>query len=312
MTTPHSTATFPGAKRAGEIIYLSQEAYQDSVLFFNYKTDKQLGTLMNFVIPMGQCVDKRGDVWITDEDKHSIQEYAHGGTSPLKTLSTYGLAQGCSVDPTTGNLAVANRYSASGGDGDILVFKNGSGTPTAYTNSYCNVLDSPGYDSNGNLYVGAEYEQKGASVVCELPAGASSMRTVTVSVTVGSAGTVMWDGKYITLADLFYGGGPTTAIYQMTEQASSGNLTVVGTTVLQDDDCGSGWTIVGQSYIVGKKNTPANKQQGTVVMGDNSYCEDEPFDFWAYPAGGNPIKQILGKQYHGWGGVAGESISFSK
>jgi hypothetical protein len=315
MTAPHSTATSPGASRVAKILYLSQlgyYSYPEPVEFFNYKTDKQLGTLTDFRVPMGQCVDKHGDVWITDEDEESVQEYAHDGAGPLKTLDTDGQAQGCSVDPTTGNLAVADRYSfhdGKEGDGDIFVFKNASGTPTVYTNSYCNVYSSPGYDNNGNLYVAAEYEQKGTGVVCELPAGASAMRNVTVSVTIGNPGTVMWDGKYITLADLYYEGGPTTAIYQMTEQPSSGNLTVVGTTVLQDDDCGSGWTIVGQPYIVGKKNTPANKQQGTLLIGDNSYCEDHPFDFWAYPAGGNPIKQVLGI---GWQGVQGESVSFSK
>ena len=63
--------------------------------------------------PYGECVDKAGDVFVADFGGNTgtpaILEYAHGGTKPIATLSDPGYyPESCSIDPTTGNLAVTN------------------------------------------------------------------------------------------------------------------------------------------------------------------------------------------------------------
>ena len=94
----------------------------------------------------GICSDSGGNVFIADDN--NVVEYAHGGTSPIATLSLPGDdAAGCSVDPTTRNLAVV--FVGSGGD--IAIFADAAGMPTLYNSGleslYC------GYDNNGNLFV---------------------------------------------------------------------------------------------------------------------------------------------------------------
>ena len=79
-------------------------------------------------------------------------EYKHGGKKRIQTLtmSRY-VAVDCSVDPTTGNLAVTWNRSASS-ENYIAIYKDASGSPTLYGLNddfvfYC------GYDNKGNLFV---------------------------------------------------------------------------------------------------------------------------------------------------------------
>jgi hypothetical protein len=98
----------------------------------------------------------------------------------------------------------------------------------------------------------------------------------------------MWDGKYLALTDQEAGGAYQTGIYQAT--LSRATLTSQGETILSDP-CDSGLTDVIQPFIVGAKNTPNTKMQGTVVVGGNAFCPGT-FDYWKYPAGGDPIKTL--------------------
>jgi hypothetical protein len=66
------------------------------------------GTLTGFHQPDGACSDKKGDVWIVNNEAspsgESAVEYKHGGKKPIAILETGpGYAVSCSVDPTTGN-----------------------------------------------------------------------------------------------------------------------------------------------------------------------------------------------------------------
>ena len=91
-----------------------------------------MGTLTGFAAPYGQCTDKSGNVFITQFEASEVTEYAHGGTNPTKTLDTPGVNPvGCSVDPKTGNLAVAN-FISDNYPGGILVFAHATGTPKEY------------------------------------------------------------------------------------------------------------------------------------------------------------------------------------
>jgi len=94
-----------------------------------------MGTLTGLPDPQGECVDKKGDVFFTTFASQEIIEYAHGGTSPINTLSNPGqYMEGCSVDtkdrrPRGGRLrAVGRRGRRQCGD-----LANASGSPTVLT-----------------------------------------------------------------------------------------------------------------------------------------------------------------------------------
>jgi len=261
-----------------------------------------LNTLTGFNDPYGQCVDKKGDTWIANFGGESVDLYAYGGTEPISSLSTDGYSIGCSVSPT-GDLAVAN-FSGVSGNGNIQVFKNASGPPTEYSNENDEYLWPPGYDDKGNLFV--EAETSSGVGVAELPAGGSSLAPVSLNQVIYAPGSVMWDGKYVTLTDQDAGGNPSspaTTIYQMKETGSR-SLTVVGSTSLQDNCNGSQVDVV-QPFIAGKKNTPINKKQAEVVIGGNLSCENQ-LDVWAYPAGGEPAATVNPAPAY----VYGQAVSF--
>ncbi|HLY03059.1 MAG TPA: hypothetical protein VKR56_11280 [Candidatus Cybelea sp.] len=293
----------PTAKAIRELLYVSDWA-TDKVFVYNYATGSPVGTLAGFKEPFGQCVDKAGDVWIADYEGLAVVEYAHGGSKPMKRLTTDGFPVGCSIDPATGNLAVGN--DAASGAGDIEIWKNASGSPADYSNEACYRLWQPGYDSAGNLY--AEVETKHfARGVCEIPAGATSLATISTDATIDFPGGVMWDGKYITLSDqqALSTDGDITAIYQAKRTGSG--LRIVGSTDLYLG-CEHNYDVdVVAPFIVGTKNTPANNKQGTVVAGANVWCPST-FEYWAYPAGGRFSSELTAAPVEPYG----QSVSISE
>ena len=290
MTAASQNVPSPGTgavRDPNKLVYLSEWrilGHPSAAIFYGYKSMRRVGHITGFNERTGQCVDAAGDVWIAQADGQAVTEYAHGGTTPIKTLATSGRAFGCSVAPD-GDLAVGN-FDVGSAPGSIQVFKNASGPPHQYTCPGFGYYDDPGYDANGNLYVEVLVDLRTSTTgVCELPAGGNALRPVSLNVTIGATGSTMWDGKYITLTDTNYNGTYGTAIYQATE-SPSGNLTVVGTTVLFDR---RGRVAGGrQPFIVGDENTPRNRHQGSVVVG----FSESLLTYWNYPAGGKPIKRF--------------------
>jgi len=99
----------PEAKHEN-LLYVVDEVARD-VYVYSYPQGVLVGTL-SLHYPTGDCVDKAGNVWIDTVEPSgppAIQEYAHGGTTPISTL--YFPDDGddpisCSVDRATGNLAL--------------------------------------------------------------------------------------------------------------------------------------------------------------------------------------------------------------
>jgi hypothetical protein len=277
------------ARKIKKLLYVSDQA-TDYVYVYKYGGKKdQVGRLTGFRQPDGQCVDAQGDVWITDTLSSAVVEYAHGRSEPMATLSTGDGNDpiGCSVAPN-GDLAVVNSPNGSA-PGNVEVFQNASGSATVYTDSGgCDLMFSPGYDLNDNLYV--QGESKSYIGVCELPAGGSSLAPVgTGDVNLNYPGSVMWDGKYIALTQPDYMSSGHTVIFQMSENAS-GSLTEQYEITLKDD-CSASFELTYQPFIVGKKNTPSNKYEGFAVVGGNLDCSNR-VAFWAYPAGGEPLSAL--------------------
>jgi hypothetical protein len=129
---PQSRAISMHAERSGSwmlpeatsenLLYVSSSSgFSGIVRVYSYPHGRRVGALTSLTYAGGECVDSAGDVFIVEFSGPSsagstVYEYAHGGSTPIATLADPGSGFGCAVDPTTGNLAVANTSDASNPD----------------------------------------------------------------------------------------------------------------------------------------------------------------------------------------------------
>jgi hypothetical protein len=254
----------PAAKKS-DLLYLDDQT--GDVYVYSYPKGVLMGTLTGLPEPQGECVDKKGDVFFTTFASYEILEYAHGGTSPIKTFADSGeYMEGCSVDPTTGNLAVINFEPSGGGGGaSVAIYADATGTPTVISDSNLYLGYQIGYDNKGNIFVDGVDSSRNFEFA-ELPKGSSSFTEITLGVSITTAGGVQWDGKYVTVGDAKNGN-----IYQTNGAGGQ----VEGTTSLNDSDG------IFQYFIAGRK-----------VIGPNVYSAN--VGIWKYPKGGDPTKTLSG------------------
>jgi hypothetical protein len=264
----------PDAKKSKTLLYVADESAND-VEVYSYPDGKLKGTLTGFQTPSGVCSNKAGDVFILNGNGTSVEVYAHGGSSPIRTLNLPGYPElNCSVDPTTGNLALGVLGGTCGEC--FVVFPGGSGTETTYTPSGQNGLPGCGYDNNGNLFCDA-YGTSGFALF-ELPKGSSTVKAIAVS-GAGSltAGSMQWDGT-----DLAFGAGAGPTLYQIQLSGSAGS--VVGSTTLSN--AGAVW----QFWIT--NNLGSKKHKGLRVIAPTDVNSAPIAGYWNYPAGGTATKMI--------------------
>jgi len=265
----------PDAKRSKSLLYVADQGAND-VEVYSYPGGKLKGTLTGFQTPSGVCSNKAGDVFILNGNGTTVEVYKHGGSSPIRTLNLPGYPElNCSVDPTTGNLALG---VLGGTCGDcFVVFPAGSGTATVYTPSGQTGLPGCGYDNKGNLFCDA-YGSGDAFTLFELPKGSSTVTTVPVSGAGGlTAGSIQWDGT-----DLAFGAGAGPTLYQIQLSGSTGS--VVGSTSL------SGASAVWQFWIT--NNLGSKKHKGLRVIAPTFLNSVPTVGYWNYPAGGAATQTI--------------------
>jgi DNA-binding beta-propeller fold protein YncE len=178
------------AAKSDKLVYVS-DGGNGTVYVLSYSTHKLVGTLTGFHGPAGECVDEHGDVFITDFSGRDIVEYAHGGTSPIATLVDSNGPAGCSIDPSTGNLAVNN------GGGSVEVYAQASGTPTTYSFSSSVDFHFCTFDKAGNLFVSGQ--QRYDFLIVELAKGSSKLKSLKLD-GISTAGSLQWYGHFLTVA----------------------------------------------------------------------------------------------------------------
>jgi hypothetical protein len=191
-----------------------------------------------------------------------ITEYEVPKT-PLKTLSvSIGSPSSCAMN-SSGDLAVGILYGSGGGD--VVIFKNSSGSGKAYSTS----LDAEyfdGYDDQGNLFADGFTSSEQFELI-ELPKGGSTFQTITTSNTVEFPGSVQWDGTYLTVTDQ-----GTEEMYRYS--VSGTQATLEGTVALSGSgDCAQTWIV-----------------KGLVYCGDADYGGE----VYKYPAGGSAVAHLMG------------------
>jgi hypothetical protein len=233
---------------------------------FDYpKSDQQIGRISNVG---GQgCTNVlygygKKIIWIVaGEDQ--IEEF-EVPEKPIKTLSvTLEAPSSCAMN-TSGDLAVGILYGSGGGD--VVIFKNASGSGTVYSTPLIKEYFD-GYDNQGNLFADG-FNRSYEFELIELPQGSSQFEEITTSNTVDFPGSVQWDGTYLTVTDQ-----GTSEMYQYSVKGTK--ATLQGTVSLSGSgDCAQTWIATGVVFCA-----DADHEDGSV---------------YKYPAGGSPLATFTG------------------
>lgn len=262
-----------------DLLYVSNpSALFGTVLIFTYPQGKLVGSLGYIGSEFGECVDAAGHVFITtltDDPPGGVYEYAHASTRLIRSLGDPGVPNGCAVDVTTGNLAVANRSDS------VAIYARARGKPKLYYNSkfgfaFC------GYDDQGNLYLSAQDPRHTNQFrLIQLVFSTGTFESIHLSTKLYgdnySWPSVQWDGSHMTISSepsAEYGKRGPILIYRL--NIAGRNAKVVGTTELANRSNPG-----GQSWI-----------QGKAIIGLDLYRARSGVPFWPYPKGGKPWHNI--------------------
>lgn len=250
--------------RGQNLLYIS-DLGANSVIVYTYPKGKLVGEITDFGSVATLCANNAGDVFVVDE-AGPVDVYAHGGTSPIRRLQSSGAPNGCSLDPTSGNLAVTNQSSLL--YGTVSIYAKAKGKPKAYFNDMVDATFFCGYDNAGNLFMDG-WNKLGSVIFLELPKRGKTFRIMKLGRSIDTPGGVVWDGKYIAVGDKGAG-----LIYRTTARGN-----IVQTVKLHGDPN------LDQFWIQGSTIIGPNAQSGGTAL------------FFHYPAGGSPIRAIAGFSY---------------
>lgn len=256
-------------------IYVSDGGTND-VTLLRYPGYAKIAKIKKLADPAGVCADSSGNVWIVNSKSSKVVEYAHNGKKRIGLLadSAAGLPFACSVDPTTGNLAVTSMNGTSGAG--VLVYSGAQGTPTVYTSTNLAVAYYCAYDASGDLFIDGLNSNYAFSLV-ELPAGGTQLEPVSLGGTITFPGGIAWDGQYLAIGDEAYNGGHSSVIDDVTVTGTS--ATIVATIPLSKS------CEITQFALIA----------GSVVAAPDA-CRNDLL-IYAYPAGGQPERALPHFQY---------------
>jgi len=267
QTSEHESWMKPEAK-SQRLLYIS-DSKNRTVYVYAASSNKLEGSLAGFFDPVGECVDGSNNVWIVDYENQNVTEYAHGGTQPIAGISAGdGNPYSCSVDPTTGDIAIGIQNFTSA-PGWIMICASPSQC-TNYTHSAVSYVYFLSYDKNGNLYADGT-DRNGEGFVMAVRAAGGNFKQMTIKgATINSPGALV---NKLGVLSLGQGGGGTSTIYQIAPDG-----TVTGSTQLSGaNDCGQ-FAISGNLKYA---RVTCPNRSGNVTK-------------YKYPAGGVPIVTLSG------------------
>ena len=158
---------------------------------------------------MGECVDGAGDVYITDYQAQTIDEYAHGSTKQLRAISDSYKPYGWQSTQDR-RLAVANfgetyeagLRSAYVGEGNLAIYVHAKGQPIYYGTRFQH-FSACAYDKYGDLLAASidGYSGDYSGEFDYMPAKSKNFAEIALpgpesSWYWGESPAVGWDGKY--------------------------------------------------------------------------------------------------------------------
>jgi hypothetical protein len=257
------------AVSSSDLLYVTNA--NGTVTVYSYPKGKLVGTLTGFEDARGACVDKAGNVYITDGNTGTISEFAHGATKPLRKVRDLQYRpNGCSIDPVTGNLAVSNYETDNNYPGNLSIYRRAKGFARAFIAQDFYYYLFTSYDGTGNAYVDGLFSIYGENFeFATLHKKSGTLNNVTLPANINYPGGIVWDGKYLAVGDQ-----ATQTIYEFA--IANGKFTLHNTTVL------NGAVTVEQFAIDG----------ATLVAPNQGLTGNSNVLFYNYPAGGSPTKTI--------------------
>lgn len=255
-----------------DLLYVADPG-DDIIRVFSLARGKQVGQLSEDYAPEGACVDARANVFFPENNRGNVVEYAHGDKRPAKVLKGAAVRGfSCSIDPSTGSLAVTNFVGSGDTSGSVMIYQHAKGSPMIYSDPNIYTYFFCGYDANGNLFVDGQAYSPPRFVLAELAKGGSTFTDITLNQKIDWPGQVQWDGRYVAVGDQ-----TTTDIYQFSISGSQGTLQ--GTTSLKGASYIDDFWIYGPHVIISNEFNVSSQGYTNAV-------------FYNYPAGGTPIKSV--------------------
>jgi hypothetical protein len=271
---PQSRAAAQHAVRGGS--WMLPEAKSERLLYvsafggsgvyvLNYPRLKLVGQLTGFFGTTGVCSNASGDIFVTDFQASDIEEFAHGGTSPIQTLADPGYRPfECSVDPATGDLAVTNYQTSQSGAGNVAIFQGSEGQPQFYSDTNISWYWGCSYDDRGNLFITGV---SGASDFAELSQGSQNFRDLSLPF---KPSGIAWDGRYLTIGSV-----PRNSSGSVIDRVRlSGDSVNIVKSIPLDPPSKHHAFIMFYAFTSGKVTAAYNLQH---------------VGLWTYPKGGTPI-----------------------
>jgi hypothetical protein len=269
---PQHAASARADTASQDLLYVS-DVNTDDVYALRYPRGGLVFTLTGFGQPDGLCSDAEGNVFVTNYLYDNAVEYAHGARTPTKTFIAPGATSACSVDPTTGNLAVVfSSYSKGTG---VAVFPSAQGSPVVTYSGAGAILTHGGYDNEGNLFLDGDTNGRAWGFFV-LPKSGGPILYVTLSGgSFSKSGQIQWDGKHMAVLDESLDTVSRIKFHRPRGARNHWSGTVLGVTTLKE--CGAGL----QSWI-----------QGSAIIVPCSAHNVAHVKVFDYPAGGHPIKTV--------------------
>lgn len=276
---------------SGVLLYVSDQGVwnNNGVYVYSYPQGKQVGFLQEFDGEMyeGLCSDRQGNVWTVgwiQNGQAFYDEYAHAGKYLINSINGSGVPSGCSVDPSTGNLAIANYVDGNVGRGDIAVYQDAQGSPTDYYDSSIAYYYYCTYDDKGDLFASGN-----AGFINELAHKSSTLRHIYFNRKI-TPGSLQWNAGSLAITALEGSKGPVH-VDRVTITGSGAK--VVGTTSLKTYR-NEGTYLPVESWIQGK---------AIAAPGAGNGGPTRLLYLWPYPAGGKAFKTITAPNNSNFDGV---------
>jgi hypothetical protein len=243
--------------------------YANDVAVYTYPRGDPLGLLG---VGGDLCSDRFGNVVVAGTAGASlVWVYAHGASKPFATMYNPGNPGGCSVDPSSENLAVAGAFP-----GSVVIWpynpKRGWGLAHRYFDPNMQESTYSAYDPQGNLFLDGE-TYGGSFILAELPKGSSTFTTITLNRLIHKPGSMQWYGRYLVIEDAGKTYSNPAVIYRYAINGSSGHR--VSVTTLTD-------SFPDAQFLI----------QGRTVIGPLSYKSGPGLGFWRFPTGGTPFRTL--------------------
>jgi hypothetical protein len=192
----HSVMPLQHLASSGDEVQFVTQDYPPRIAEFDYsKGDAPIRSwrLKSGTYPEGACSAGTQTFWVVLAKADEIAEYGADGEKPIKTLTVTGPPSNCTIDPTTGDLAVA-----LAGTSNVVIFTKGSGSGQIISDKLDHSAFST-FDAKGNLFVDGHVGSE--PKLAELPKKGAQFKLLSFSPKLygGLVGYLQWDGTYLAM-----------------------------------------------------------------------------------------------------------------